>query len=80
MITTSYARSLGWGFQGERSGIRTFFFHVVEKGEIFQMTVSDEYVKILLKGLTKSKNLTIFKGIIEKESELKQIMLKNDIK
>lgn len=76
-LTTDDIAATGAELQTESDGISTYFYY--REGEVYQLTHSREYSKIIVKGLTKSDNQTLFQGNISNISELIAILRRTKI-
>ena len=64
--------SFGFEFQEEMLNIKYFYFY--SNNDVYQLTHSEDYTKIVIKGINSEKNLCIFRGKIKNKSELEVVL------
>jgi len=64
--------NLGWEFQEKKRGVDYYFRYY--RGDVYQLTVSEAYCKIIAKALNPKDNQELYKGRIDTVKELREIM------
>ena len=64
----------GWERWEEEEDTPVFAYLLEHKGNMYMLTHSSEYVKIIAKGSSKEHNEQLFKGILRDENELETVL------
>ena len=72
LLDSKDIESFGFEFQDEVHDVKRYFYY--GESDIYQLTCAGTHTRILIKGITNEKNISIFRGHIKNKSELKVLL------